>query len=82
MLNLNKENKYLLACSFGPDSMALLGMLLEGGYNFVVANVNYNLRPESTKESEDLKKFCEEKGLKLFQLSSAGILSRYPARII
>lgn len=74
MLNLNKENKYLLACSFGPDSMALLGMLLEGGYNFAVANVNYNLRPESAKESEDLKKFCEERGLKLFQLSSAGIL--------
>lgn len=73
MLNLNRKNKYLLACSYGPDSMALLGMLIEGGYDFAVANVNYNLREESTKESEDLKKYCEINGIKLFQLDFAGV---------
>ena len=73
MLNLEKNKKYLLACSYGPDSMALLGMLKEEGYNFVAANINYNLRPESTKESEDLQEYCKKHDIKLFHLSFAGV---------
>lgn len=71
MLNLDKSKKYLLACSYGSDSMALLGMLKENGYNFVVANVNYNLRKESTSESEALKKYCEKHEIPLFYLGFA-----------
>ena len=37
MLNLEKNKKYLLACSYGPDSMALFDMLLKEGYRFAVA---------------------------------------------
>lgn len=66
MLNLNKNKKYLLACSYGPDSMALLNMLKEEGFNFSVAHVNYNLREESIIEEKELSKFCKENDIELF----------------
>lgn len=58
MLNLDKDKLYLLACSFGPDSMALFHMLKSEGYKFIVAHVNYGVRKESFKESEDLNNYC------------------------
>ena len=61
MLNLDHSKKYLLACSFGPDSMALFSLLLEYGFNFDVAHVNYHLRKESDAEENGLKSFCDEK---------------------
>ena len=65
MLNLNKDKKYLLACSFGPDSMALFDMLLKEGFNFEVAHVNYHLREESDDEERQLRAFCENHRVKL-----------------
>ena len=58
MLNLEKNKHYLLACSFGPDSMALFDMLLKEGYKFTVAHVNYHLRKESNEEEALLRDFC------------------------
>ena len=49
MLNLEKNKHYLLACSFGPDSMALFDMLIKEGYRFTVAHVNYHLRAEALR---------------------------------
>ena len=66
MINLNTKKKYLLACSYGPDSMALFGMLLDKGYDFIVAHVNYNLRDESKGETENLTKFCNKHDIELF----------------
>ena len=66
MLNLNKNQKYLLACSHGPDSMALFYMLKEEGYNFAVAHVNYHLREESNLEQEQLEAYCNKTGIQLF----------------
>ena len=60
MINLRKDKNYLLACSYGPDSMALFDMLIKGNYKFSVAHINYNLRPESIKETEDLKLYCKK----------------------
>ncbi len=57
---LNKNDKYLLACSYGTDSMVLLYLLRKYNYNFEVAFVNYRLRPESDEEEEDIKAFCEK----------------------
>ena len=68
-LKLNKSKKYLLACSYGPDSMALFSMLLKEGYEFDVAFVNYNLRKESNQEEADIKVFCAENNIKLFDKS-------------
>ena len=59
MLNLDKNKKYLLACSYGPDSMALFGMLINENINFEVAHVNYHLRKESDDEEKGLREFCK-----------------------
>ena len=66
MLNLDKNQKYLLACSHGPDSMALLFMLKNEGYNFAVAHVNYHLREESSLEQEQLTNYCKENSIELY----------------
>ncbi len=64
-LNLNKNEKYILACSYGPDSMCLFDLLLKGKYDFEIAHVNYHLRKEEPVEMEDMKKICEENNIKL-----------------
>ena len=66
MLNLDKNQKYLLACSHGPDSMALLFILKNEGYNFAVAHVNYHLREESSLEQEQLTNYCKENNIELY----------------
>ena len=56
-INLNlvkyKAKPYILGCSFGPDSMALLNMLIEQEYDVVVAFVNYHKREESKYEEKN-----------------------------
>ena len=64
-INLDKNKRYLLACSFGPDSMALFDLLIKNKYNFEVAHVNYGLRVEAAEETSKLTQYCEEKGIKL-----------------
>lgn len=66
MLNLDKNQKYLLACSHGPDSMALLFMLKNEGYNFAVAHVNYHLREESDLEQKQLQEYCDQNSIQLY----------------
>ena len=66
MLNLDKNQKYLLACSHGPDSMALFFMLKEEGYNFAVAHVNYHLREESDEEQKELEAYCAKNSVELY----------------
>lgn len=58
-LTLNKQEKYILACSYGPDSMCLFSLLLKGGYNFIIAHVNYHLRSEEPEEMKKLTKICQ-----------------------
>lgn len=59
--NLNRENTYLLACSYGPDSMALFGLLLKEKIRFSVAHVNYQMRgAASEQETKDLIAFCKK----------------------
>lgn len=66
-INLDKNKKYLLACSFGPDSMALFNMLLVGGYGFGVVHVNYMMRgQESEMETETLISLLKEKSIRYF----------------
>ncbi len=60
MLNLDKDKNYLLACSFGPDSMALFDMLLKENYHFSAALVNYHLRPESNSEMDNFIHYCSK----------------------
>lgn len=58
-----KENDYIVvAVSGGPDSMALLDMLLtfnkNNFFNIVCAHVNHKLRLESEEEALKVKEFC------------------------
>ncbi|MCD8209488.1 MAG: tRNA lysidine(34) synthetase TilS [Coprobacillus sp.] len=69
--HLNKEANYLLACSYGTDSMVLLYLLQSHGYHFEVAFVNYRLRVEADREEEDIKKYCEEHKIKVHVLELA-----------
>lgn len=65
-LNLDKNLKYLLACSYGPDSMALFNMLVKEGFNFDAAIVNYHLRKESDSEVKGLLDYASKNGVKVY----------------
>ena len=67
-LNLDKSKKYVVACSFGPDSMALLSLAIKGGYKIVVAHVNYRKREASIFEQKSLEKYCEKNHVKIYVL--------------
>ncbi len=67
-LSLDKTKKYVVACSFGPDSMALLDMALKDGLDVVVAHVNYRKRTASQTEQDNLQKYCDNHKIKLYIL--------------
>ena len=73
MINLDKNYKYIVACSFGPDSMALLDMLIKEEFDIVVAHVNYHKRKESNLEEELLKKYCSERNVVCEVLDTTGL---------
>ena len=65
-LDLEYQNKYILACSYGPDSMSLFSLLLQNHYEFVVCFVNYHLRKESDEEEQGLINFAKLHNVTLF----------------
>ena len=67
-LNLDESKKYVIACSFGPDSMALLSAAIKEKLNIVVAHVNYRKREAAITEQQELTKFCDERNIKLYVL--------------
>ena len=62
-LNIDKNKYIVVATSGGPDSMALLYMLKNNGYNIVCAHVNHNLRSESEEEYEFLNNYCVDNNI-------------------
>ena len=58
-----KKEKVLIACSGGPDSMALLDMYKDKK-DVLVCHINYHKRPTANRD-ENYKK--AEKNLKLWQ---------------
>ena len=63
----HENDKIVVGCSTGPDSMALVDMLLKirNKYklNLIIAHVNHNVRKESYEEAEFMKEYCEENNL-------------------
>lgn len=57
----------IVGCSSGPDSMALVDMLLKirdkYQLSLIIAHVNHNVRKESYEEAEYMKKYCEDNNL-------------------
>ena len=70
MINIEENFEFKLndiivvGCSSGPDSMALVDMLLKirEKYNLflIIAHVNHNVRKESFEEAKFIEKYCEE----------------------
>ncbi len=61
--NYDKDKTYILACSFGPDSMALFHMLLKEGYKFV----NWNTKKDGTGTSYNAgSKYTTEASVTLY----------------
>ena len=62
--------KVILACSGGNDSMAALDFMLSGRKEVLVAYFNHGT--EHGREAEEfIKRYCEERGLKLLVGSCA-----------
>lgn len=64
-LKLKDGDVLVIGNSYGPDSMALMDILLKLkkkiNISIVVAHVNHNVREESAKEKQDLESFCRDK---------------------
>lgn len=66
-IKLDRDKRYLLACSYGPDSMALFSVLTRDKYMFAIAHVNYGLRgEESDLETGKLIQYCKDKNIECF----------------
>src|SRR5574344_254049 len=61
-INIKPKDKLLVACSGGPDSMALLSLFIklkkDIDVDIICSHVNHNVRKESKDEFEFVKKYC------------------------
>jgi len=60
---LNKKNNYLVACSGGPDSMALLDIYFKKGYSLQVGHVNYHKRETAIRDQRIVEDYCKKNNL-------------------
>ncbi len=70
---IKEKSTYIVGCSFGPDSMALLSMVKKLPIKVVVCFINYHKRKESVQEEKDITKYCEENDLTLEVFSCKGM---------
>lgn len=65
--SFNNGDVIVIGCSAGPDSMALLDMLLrireKYSLSLIVAHVNHNVREESKNEAIYVKSYCDENSI-------------------
>ena len=63
-INTINDEYIITGISSGPDSMALLHMLLTNcNKKIVCAHINHNVRKQSDKEEEYLKEFCKKNNI-------------------
>jgi tRNA(Ile)-lysidine synthetase-like protein len=67
MLNFkfDPNSHYLVACTYGPDSMSLLDMMQKDGVKPIVCFVNYHKVVESDEDQKDLAAYCKGRDLSL-----------------
>jgi len=62
--SFSKNDVIVIGCSAGPDSMALVDMLLKirdkYSLSLIVAHVNHNLRKQSVQEENYLRDYCDK----------------------
>ncbi len=54
------KNKYLIAVSGGPDSMALLDIIYHIGLKLIVCHVNYHWRDDSDNDELIVRDYCQK----------------------
>ena len=66
-IGIKSNDSVIVACSGGPDSMALLSLLVDIkkdiGINVIVAHINHNVRAESESEKDFVHNFCKSHDL-------------------
>ena len=64
---LKSDDVIVVGCSGGPDSMALLNILMKYrkkiGVSVICCHINHNVRKESYEEAEFLKQYCIDNNL-------------------
>lgn len=70
MEEVNRNSKYVIACSGGPDSMALLNMLYNEHINLVIAFVNYHKRSVSDYEEEKVNEYALKRNIPFYKLDA------------
>ena len=64
---INENDKIVIACSGGPDSMALLSLVCNlrnfKKFDIICAHVNHNKREESDSEALMVEDFCKENNI-------------------
>ncbi len=65
--NFNIGDTIVIGCSTGPDSMALLDMLIKAREKYklkiICAHVNHKLRKQSEEEEAFIKEYCKSKNV-------------------
>ncbi len=59
----SRDQIILVGVSGGPDSLALMSLLVEAGQKIVVAHVNHQIRPEADEEEKGVIRLSEKLGL-------------------
>ena len=62
-LKIKLDDKIIIACSGGPDSMCLLSLAMKATKNIIVATVNHNVRENALIEYNYVKDFCQKNDL-------------------
>lgn len=60
-----KSERILVGFSGGSDSVCLLDILYNMGYNVVAAHLNHNMRPTAERDMRFCQGFCDERGIEL-----------------
>lgn len=55
----------IVACSGGPDSMALLDKLYKQGHNIIAAHVNYHKRDTANRDEKIVKDYCIKRSIEV-----------------
>ena len=63
-INSLPDDYVVIGVSAGPDSMALLHMIMKNCHKYIVcAHINHNVRTNSDKEEEYLKNYCTKNNI-------------------
>lgn len=63
---MKQKEKYLVACSGGPDSMALLD-IYKDKYELVCCHINYHHRDSANRDEDIVKNYCKINNIKFIK---------------